>query len=370
MRKTKLSLKYITNEVEFMSRELLIIGNGFDLQAGLETKYENFFKNRYNQKCIEEIELLFSNGNDDLIELKKIKGLNFWDLFFLLTYIYCDSNNTTKNWADIEREIRNFLVYDINNENITKRKLLYYIFNDHNSSNEKNVNKKTLELVKKLEQIQTPNKLNLDEFLFKELLVFEKNFGEYVNDQMLKNLKYKNNSNAIIDKLVHSPKETFVLSFNYTEVQKNKIEHVEYVHGESTKDIIFGIDTNGLKSISEEYRYTKTYRKLLMNVENQKHVSLPKNVFRIVFFGHSLSDADFSYFQSIFDFYSIYDSNIGLEFHFSIYNESERQEIVSNQLNAVTNLFSKYGEKMMNSHQGENMLHKLILENRIKIIEF
>lgn len=210
---------------------------------------------------------------------------------------------------------------------------------------------------------------NIDEFLFSELLIFEKVFGEYINNESKNSENYQENSISTINNLVTDPKNTYVLSFNYTEVDPEKVSHVEYVHGKSTKDIIFGIDTVGLDAGTDEYRYSKTYRKLLMNVENQKHESLPKEVDKIVFFGHSLSLADFSYFQSIFDFYSIYDSTIELKFVFSVYDETKRSEIINNQLKSVTSLFSVYGKKMMNSHQGQNMLHKLILENRIKVVE-
>lgn len=51
-------------------------------------------------------------------------------------------------------------------------------------------------------------------------------------------------------------------------------------------------------------------------------------------FGHSLSIFEFLYFQSIFDYYSIYDS--------------------------VYNLFENYGERLDNKDRGKNLLHKFI----------
>ena len=79
------------------------------------------------------------------------------------------------------------------------------------------------------------------------------------------------------------------------------------------------------------------------------------------FYGHSLSAADYSYFQSIFDYYNLYsNSNISLNFYYS-----ERHE----QTDAIYRLINIYGKSLSNKEQGKNLIHKLLLENRLNIIK-
>lgn len=81
----------------------------------------------------------------------------------------------------------------------------------------------------------------------------------------------------------------------------------------------------------------------------------------IKFYGHSLSEADYSYFQSIFDYYDLYgNNNVSLIFYYS--NEFEQND-------EIYRLINSYGRTLMNQEQGKNLIHKLLLENRLKIVE-
>ena len=81
----------------------------------------------------------------------------------------------------------------------------------------------------------------------------------------------------------------------------------------------------------------------------------------IKFYGHSLSEADYSYFQSIFDYYNLYENNkVSLTFYYSKGFE---------QTEKVYRLINTYGKTLSNKDQGKNLTHKLLLENRLKIIE-
>ena len=91
---------------------------------------------------------------------------------------------------------------------------------------------------------------------------------------------------------------------------------------------------------------------------------LPKNdnqLIEIKFYGHSLSEADYSYFQSIFDFYNLYNNNnVSLLFYYSKGYE---------QNDEIYRLINSYGKTFDNKDQGKNLIHKLLLENRLKIVE-
>lgn len=353
------------------NEELLILGNGFDLSVGLRTEYKDFFRTRYPAKLIESITKHFDDGSDLPVEIKSIENINFWDVFFLLKYI--DTKNIDKNWANIEEEIRDFLTYTKIDNNLGK-KTLKRIFKSRGEHIYTAVNRfkysgYAYRLLFFLNKTDNLNETNLDEFLNSELIVFEAAFAKYIKKELEGHKEYKIKSSNLVKALVSDIEETSVITFNYTEIQIENLFSVENVHGTANEEIIFGIDYKDLSYNSEEYKYSKTYRKLLSNVSNNQHQALTPDVKTIKFYGHSLSDADYSYFQSIFDFYSIYNSNVSIEFFFNVYDESIRKNILTNQLSGVTSLLSIYGETMTNENHGKNLIHKLLLENRIRIIE-
>ena len=170
-----------------------------------------------------------------------------------------------------------------------------------------------------------------------------------------------------------------ILSFNYTDLFD--VLGVESpclynnVHGKlclskcaencTSCNIIFGIDDTIIQSQEENFelhKFSKTYRKML-NADVETSI-LPKNdnqMIEIKFYGHSLSEADYSYFQSIFDYYDLYaNSKVSLMFYYSKGFE---------QTEKVYRLINTYGKTLSNKDQGKNLTHKLLLENRLKIIE-
>lgn len=130
-------------------------------------------------------------------------------------------------------------------------------------------------------------------------------------------------------------------------------------------NIIFGIDDSIIQSHEKNFelhKFSKTYRKMLNT--NAETCILPKKNNRLIeikFYGHSLSEADYSYFQSIFDYYNIYENNkVSLIFYYSKGFE---------QTDEVYRLINTYGKTLINKEQGKNLTHKLLLENRLKIVE-
>ena len=103
------------------------------------------------------------------------------------------------------------------------------------------------------------------------------------------------------------------------------------------------------------------------NSVQSTNIPIKSDVDEIIFYGHSLAKADYSYFQSIFDYYDIYQGDIKLTFQYSIYNKTKRKQIEKKQMSSISNLLSSYGTSMDNKNHGKNLIHKLILENRLKI---
>lgn len=353
------------------NKELLIIGNGFDLSVGLKTTYKDFFEKRYSETLIYNLTDHFKLGHQISEEIKYIPNINFWDVFFLIKYV--DVNNLDKNWSNIEEEIRVFLTNDKINNELGKLSLKKIIASNSNGNFDNMHRLKysgyAIRLLMFLDKISNLTKDEFDDFLNSELILFESTFAEYIRNEVMQNNEYNEKSTNLIEALVTDLNETHVISFNYTDIQNENLISVENVHGKVDTGIIFGIDYKDLNYDSEEYKYSKTYRKLLSNVSNTHHQALPTEVKTVKFYGHSLSDADYSYFQSIFDFYDIYESNVIIEFFFYVFDEGNRKSIVANQLSSVTSLLSIYGGTMGNENHGKNLIHKLLLENRLKITE-
>ena len=149
---------------------------------------------------------------------------------------------------------------------------------------------------------------------------------------------------------------------------------------------IFGIDNHEILNSDENGKmdfndprsiFTKSFRLMDNHVNSIRNNTFQDNVDVITFIGHSLSQADYSYFESIFDQYDIFHSNVKLEFYYyegdmsrantdlekrSISKRSERQTMKD-----VVKLLTSYGATLNNEH-GENIVNKLMLEQRLSVL--
>ena len=157
------------------------------------------------------------------------------------------------------------------------------------------------------------------------------------------------------------------------------------IHGSyKNSTAIFGID--GTDNMEEENsrHFTKTYRLLSLsnpNIrsvihahhENRNDNSLPD---MIKFYGHSLSEADCSYFQSIFDGINLYEGNTRLIFFYRPRRDNTAVEgaripdndAANEMKDKVTKLLLTYGNTLTNKDHGKNLIHKLILEGRLNVL--
>lgn len=185
--------------------------------------------------------------------------------------------------------------------------------------------------------------------------------------------------NRVLSKKFNQLRYTNILSFNYTAIfdilgvespcAYNNV-HGKLCNKQCSEDcvsssVIFGIDDTLIQSREANSMlrlFSKTYRK--MSDTSTPISILPENdgqPIEIKFYGHSLSEADYSYFQSIFDFYNLYDNNnVSLLFYYSKGYE---------QNDVIYRLINSYGKTLENKDRGKNLIHKLLLENRLKIVE-
>lgn len=251
------------------------------------------------------------------------------------------------------------------------------------------------------------------EFLLEELHNLEKIFNNY----LFENAGYigatSSNSGSIYFDKAHKLLEKLanldvnsaekikynVMSFNYTNpwdshkwssefsINSSFTNPIKYinVHGEAVKDhkkstenvnrIIFGIDNKDIETSSEEYIFTKTYRTLVNYSDTSKSTrATDANIFDnsikiIKFFGHSLGDADYSYFQQMFDYYNLYgNDDLKLYFYFRPYDDKiSITEYLHDQSIRVIKLLDKYGKTMTNKDHGKNLVTRLKMTKRIFI---
>ena len=368
--------------------ELYILGNGFDLYLGLKTRYSDYFKNRkISEEFFEKIKSIFKNSigsynydartkvyavfdydetllNMQIVQLYKDIEKNLFYLY-LIFLKKCDLN-----WNEVESNILPFIR---DTSKIFKLKMETILGNI-----EKNEMYKYLLIAKVI--IKDRKNLNFLDFIMEQLNLFEKDFGNYIGS-----LELKGESKNRLINIFRTTCRKKIINFNYSiflqdlidrykdiafseiEIARRikPIESIVNIHGDF-KNPIFGIDS--LNSEEQFQNFTKTSR--ILNNDTIENFELPKpeKLGTINFFGHSLSKADYSYFQSLFDYYDIYSSNIKLNFMYSEYDKNDLTRAKRETHNNVVKLMKNYGEKLENKDKGKNLLHKLLIENRIKLI--
>ena len=371
-----------------MMEELYILGNGFDLYLGLKTRYSDYFKNRkISEEFFEKIKLIFKNSigsynydargkvyavfdydetllNMQIIQLYKDIEKNLFYLY-LIFLKKCDLN-----WNEVESNIFPFIR---DTSKIFKLKMETILGNI-----EKNEMYKYLLIAKAI--IKDRKNLSFLDFMMEQLNLFEKDFGNYIGSLEIK----EENKNRLIN-IFRTTCRKKIINFNYSiflqdlidrykdiafseiEIPRRikPIESIVNIHGDF-KNPIFGIDS--LNSEEQFQNFTKTSRILDNDTIENFELPKPEKLGTINFFGHSLSEADYSYFQSLFDYYDIYSSNIKLNFMYSEYDKNDLTRAKRETHNNVVKLMNNYGEKLENKDKGKNLLHKLLIENRIKLI--
>ena len=167
------------------SDTLLIVGNGFDLQCGLKSNYENF------------AEWLKENENR--------KNNNLWAVHFV------SKPPVDYRWTDIE-------------ESLKKVWLLDNRFNDSHinqwvsSANNRDISTKLKEvryIIRHNENTGMELPRPFEHWVLSELEAFENQFVEYLNMEISNNTSYLTNVETLLNELMDNC-IVDILSFNYT----------------------------------------------------------------------------------------------------------------------------------------------------------
>lgn len=235
-----------------MAELAIVIGNGFDIDLGLPSKYSDFIKSPEWNSAIKRVDCFLSSPS--------------YCSHSLIAQLQSASNNSL--WFDIEEEIHKFVLsHPMNsNQEIGEIKYEFDLIKDALTNYLKRVSKD-------LEQKADKNKLAY------RLLYF----------------------------LQDSPLSKINIFFNYTVpdlFMERPTYHVPgkgfftYVHGSLRyNDIVLGCDLQKGEKVNRQLSFLYKYN--MLNKAN--HVA--RNLLEakeIIFFGHSINEMDFCYFREFF----------------------------------------------------------------------
>lgn len=352
--------------------KLIVIGNGFDLASGQATsvfdfigKTISFNRNYYFQSAPYKLDFLsylyFECAiveNEKWRSFLKVDGANDWkDFELILNHVLFDEQIFSKLKDIYEKNIKDG--EDASTDSITASIHGYFVnyYREH-------INDCVDDFMS---------------FLSVQVERFEKDFRKYLSEidkDPLTQVKKK----LLYDKIV-SNSNPIAMIFNYTSASYTDRDPRKNfaIHGTvGACNMVIGVDptannefkncSNLYEKLGDKIKFTKTYKRL-KNVYFGQEFILRDNIEVVAFYGHSLGEQDYSYFQSIFDHYSLYDGKLVLEFCYSEYDEEDKSFEYNQLISRITKLINKYGETLENKDHGKNLLNKLMLEGRIKVRE-
>jgi hypothetical protein len=236
--------------------------------------------------------------------------------------------------------------------------------------------------------------------LLAELKELEMDFREYLTLSIYEmSFAYQKNAGDLIESILKKIRKdtensTYnVLTFNYTtpwDMSENR-DRAEYLHpifkgnpiktlnlhgrlDSETQEIIFGVDDEFLSPLSNEYIFTKTSRTLDLYTKemfeewfgnSSMSEILSPSIKEIIFFGHSLSKADYGYFRKILDSY-VDNPEVHFIFVYNVYKGTTTDKKRRELIHSISSLFGEYS---INKQSNTDIFRDLIQNNRIKIVE-
>ena len=391
---------------KFGLHQLVVLGNGFDLECGLPTRFCHFFEPR--------VEAL---KTQDWKTTGKLDGLGYeatptvWD-FLLRTKTYAPWYSVEEAVSDLvvaagdgkhgATGIASKLIARISDlEPIPDREVGSSDDGATTSPDEEDLLDSAIEFIAidcadKLRQSDSPwSPQELVDYLGEQLSKLEDNFSGYMTSICEGNDDYIERSAKLLRWMIADtwPTEgklalnTTVLSFNYTNpfkqpVGRRSAVRIINVHGSLDSGIIFGIDSTKCTGNPLAFPFSKTYRVMTAGTdfgEGAVHtaggslLSLETGV--VKFYGHSLGEADYAYFQAIFDSVSLYDSDVKLVFYYKPHVKPGEDSVTSlsdqraknTMATRVAKLLAEYGNTLDNENHGRNLMHKLMIEGRLEV---
>ena len=374
---------------------LLVVGNGFDLQAGAKTSYKSFFDSEYYK---EKRELAFSWMNEAIQYKHRLFPINYdssllncWDMLFCMQ---SKNNSKFKNdisWCDVEQVIHDALVRDrpgdFTWQGVYQAMHQYYADSEYDLINIFSRHSEEIAIMcDMLIRLETewPETVfqNTDAFykkVLEQLKEFEMCFGLYIHEQTSTN-SFQEKTEELVKRLLYNSVISDEVecdflhtdSFNYSEYDHYSM-NFRHLNGDWLHPI-FGIDLteDERKQYPEAECFTKTSRRLFQDVfEESKGSNVePYKIDTAIIFGHSLNRMDYDYFVYLFNllrFNSFDERQMGeIQFVYSIYDPNQEKDIKNNIAQAVYSLLNYYEEYWRGKNQN-TLINMLRWNNKIKI---
>lgn len=364
--------------------QLVVIGNGFDLECKLKSSFTSFISAR--NRAFEQEE----NGESNPLGFKR----NLWDVIL--------GSMDGDHWADVEGAIARWVVptgWEDTNSELWQSSLdetvdvLRDISRGKKSAfDSKSIPDKVASYLSEgsSQKARQWNKEKLLELTRHDLECLEEEFSAYLAQAEKDQPDYRGNARRLMCELILQGRpseedydiEESVLSFNYThpiESLRSEEHETSYIniHGRLGGEIVFGIDGTGRMNDPTVTPFTKTYRLLSLDVSDTRslvHAASPVGcqdygTALIKFYGHSLGSADYSYFQAIFDSVHLYEGQTQLIFFYRRHGDKTSEEVRAETMRQVIKLLDAYGRTLDNKDHGKNLIHKLLIEGRLAVKE-
>lgn len=344
-----------------MADTILILGNGFDIAMGRETKYENFIK--FEQR-------LFTEPESDLqtfLDSKNINTHNYKDNLYL-KFINKNKDTLGENWSNIEimiSKLTDAMMYFKENSEVLFEctgYANYYEFDnilpDISNYNAKHYLVEVIEEEIKRTEFENKEKESLIELLdhifvksldyLIELLEIYLSYLDYL-DFEVRNIQ--RNPTALDE--VPNLFNTYVLNFNYTNTSGHLFgtseEKTHFIHGRIDLDrtfsrintMVFGIEDKENDVNSDLIPYQKYYQRVVKETGNKfeeffrQTLQFPDNDFEsyitsknIIIYGHSVDPLDKEIFQKCFSLAE--NGEYPYRFIFTYVDEPAKRSIIKN----------------------------------------
>lgn len=278
------------------ANNLLIVGNGFDLEHGLKTYYTDFF-DTINNNVSSKNEIILNNNK------YLIKDNN---LLLYLIKEYKQNKLQGNNWIDIETELKKIisLIEEININNFIDN--MSYYSGDEYTTIKKIQSKSSYYFKNCLFPFIIGNNYYkyINEHYNISIKILEKDLNELTNmlrdyllEQDISNLTKTKDISDIDYKITH------VLSFNYTDTFRklySKLDNdkIDFIHGSLNKNnLVLGINetlTEDTENKIVDTVYFKKYFQRIYKKTDYKYIDWLDHVnFDTVYIhGHSLDESD------------------------------------------------------------------------------
>lgn len=352
----------------------------------VENSIKDFLIPNNNKKYskLEYLEKLFKLlKNKSIVNVGEIDSEIFFLFFVSYNFLGLNKYNTNKICDFLIDQLRIFekSFFNYLNDEIKLKDNDNDITNIYSSNfaktNSINYTAKITYLINKISKNRNVNVLN---FNYTQILSFHPRIG--LNEKY----KFINDRNFNVNQPINL--------FNNHIKKSTNINGALTIHNNDIKmfpsKIIFGIDDNILniknlnnKELSNIKRFTKSERKKEIDFENNPLDKIDtildkNNISKIMFFGHSLGESDFSYFKYIFDYYDIYkNNNVKFVFIYAIHksrleiSKMSTDEYNKNDINQKNKQIKKV-KSLMNNYDETNNKKHILYQNKLSknLIDF